>query len=88
VITQVWIGRTFVNEKWSADIGFGPYFILDLDTNSQLVEGSRERVAGIFSVTAAYAPVPNWAVRFSVSRVFADNSHDSDVLVLGAGYRF
>lgn len=88
VIAQVWLGRTFVNEKWSAGIGVGPYFILDVDTNSQLVEGSRERVAGIFSVTAAYAPVPNWAVRFSVSRVFADNSHDSDVLVLGAGYRF
>jgi hypothetical protein len=88
VIAQVWIGRTFVNEKWSAAIGFGPYFILDVDNNSQLVEDSRERLAGIFSVTAAYAPVPNWDVRFSVSRVFADNSHDSDVLVLGAGYRF
>ena len=46
------------------------------------------RLAGIFSVTTAYAVLPNWAVRLTVSRVFADNSYDTDVLVLGVAYRF
>ena len=87
VVAQVWVGRD-LDERVSAAIGIGPYVVLDIQQNPMLVEASRERLAGIFSVTTAYAPIPHWAVRFTWSRVFAEKSHDTDVLLLGAGYRF
>jgi hypothetical protein len=32
--------------------------------------------------------VPEWLMRLTWHRIFAERSHDSDVLVLGAGYHF
>jgi hypothetical protein len=88
VVTEFWAGREFLDQRVTAAIGVGPYLVADIRKNPQLVEASRERLAGILSLTFAYAPVPQWAMRFTWHRIFAERSHDSDVLVLGAGYRF
>ncbi len=88
MVAQFWVGRALLDERVTAAIGIGPYAVLDIKRNPLLVEASRERLAGVFSLTTAYAPVPQWAVRFTWSRVFAEKSHDSDVLLLGAAYRF
>jgi hypothetical protein len=68
-------------------VGIGPYVIFDIESNTP-DDGSGERLAGIFSVALSYAPSPRWPLRFTWSRVFAQDSHDTDVFLLGAGYRF
>jgi len=88
VITQFWIETSSPDRRTILSLGIGPYVLLDVSTNPAFVEDSRERLAGILSVSFSYSLVPNWAARFTASRVFADNSHDADVLVLGACYRF
>jgi len=88
VTAEFWAGHEFLDRRVTAAIGIGPYLVADIRRNPQLVEASRERLAGILSLTFAYAPVPQWALRWTWHRIFAERSHDSDVLVLGAGYRF
>ena len=88
VMAEFWAGHEFLDRRVTAAIGIGPYLVFDIRKNPELVEASRERLAGILSLTFAYAPVPQWAVRLAWHRIFAERSHDSDVLVLGAGYRF
>jgi hypothetical protein len=88
VMTEFWAGHEFLDRRVTAAIGIGPYLVVDIRKNPELVEASRERLAGILSLTFAYAPVPQWALRWAWHRIFAERSHDSDVLVLGAGYRF
>ena len=88
VTAQLWLGRTFFDQRVTGEIGIGPYYIFDIKSNPLLVDGSQERWAGIFSLSLSYAPVPRWPLRFTWSRVFAERSHDTDVILLGAGYRF
>lgn len=88
VMAEFWAGHEFLDRLVTAAIGIGPYLVFDIRKNPALVEASRERLAGILSLTFAYAPLPQWALRLAWHRIFAERSHDSDVLVLGAGYRF
>lgn len=88
VTTQFWVGRAMPDERVTMAIGIGPYVILDIRRNPRDVDEPRERLAGILSLTTAYAPTAHWAVRLTWSRVVAEKSHDTDVLLLGAGYRF
>jgi len=87
VVAEFWAGHEFLDRRITAAAGIGPYLVLDIRKNPLLVEASRERLAGILSLTFAYAPIPQWALRLTWHRIFAERSHDSDVLVLGAGYR-
>ena len=44
--------------------------------------------AGIFTMTASYRIGREWAARFSWSRVLSNYDRDTDLLLLGVGYRF
>jgi hypothetical protein len=88
VITEFWAGHEFLDRRVTVAAGIGPYLVADIRKNPQLVEASRERLAGILSLTSAYALTPQWVMRLTWHRIFAERSHDSDVLLLGAGYRF
>jgi hypothetical protein len=88
VMAEFWAGHEFLDRRVTAAIGIGPYLIFDIRKNPTLVEASRERLAGILSLTFAYAALPQWALRLAWHRIFAERSHDSDVVVLGTGYRF
>jgi hypothetical protein len=88
VVTEFWAGHEFLDRRVTAAVGIGPYLVADIQKNPLLVEASRERLTGILSLTFAYAPVPEWLMRLTWHRIFAERSHDSDVLVLGSGYRF
>jgi hypothetical protein len=88
VVGQLWLGRTLFDQRVTAEVGIGPYLAFDIESNALDVDDSRERLTGIFSLSMSYAPVPRWPVRFTWSRVFAEKSHDTDVFLLGVGYRF
>jgi hypothetical protein len=88
VVGQLWMGRALFDDRVTAEVGIGPYLIFDIQSNPLDVDNSRERLAGIFSLSMSYAPIPRWPLRFTWSRVFAEKSHDTDVFLLGAGYRF
>lgn len=88
VIGQFWMGRALFDDRVTAEVGIGPYVVFDIQSSPLDVDDSRERLTGIFSLSMSYAPVPRWPLRFTWSRVFAEKSHDTDVFLLGAGYRF
>ena len=88
VVTEFWAGYEFLDRRVTVAVGIGPYLVADIRQNPQLAEASRERLAGILSLTSSYAFMPQWVVRLTWHRIFAEQSHDSDVLTLGAGYRF
>jgi hypothetical protein len=88
VVGQLWLVGTLPDQRITAEVGIGPYVVFDIKSNPLLVDGSNERLTGIFSLSTSYAPIPRWPLRFTWSRVFAQKSHDTDVFLLGVGYRF
>ena len=91
IATQAWAMTDVGNERFRVGAGVGPYFLLGLRRHDQ--DGSRDandkdRLAGVASLTAAYAVSPAWDVRLLLNRVFAERSRDTDVVMLGVGYRY
>lgn len=80
---QAWLVRPFFNDHLTLGIGFGPYFARDHDDG-----GGVTRTLGLFTMSASYRLSPSWTTRFSWHRTVTTNSRDTDVMVLGLGYRF
>jgi hypothetical protein len=87
VVSELWLGRTFGEGRWTIGAGLGVDVIVDVYPGD-FAEGGRERLAGIFSLTTGYRVAPNWSTRATWHRVSADRPFDSDVFLLGIGYNF
>ena len=51
-------------------------------------EGGRLDIAGLFTVTAGYRISDRWFTRFNWNRVMSNDSRDTDIFLLGLGYRW
>ena len=69
-------------------IGFGPYLVIDKDHTPASGEGGGSNFSWIFTATAAYRLSRHWNARVSWNRINTDYNRDTDVLLLGAGYRY
>jgi hypothetical protein len=47
-----------------------------------------ERLSGIVTLTASYRFDPHWFARLSWNRIVTGYDRDTDVILLGGGYRF
>lgn len=82
---QVWLEDN-LTDRLSVGVGFGPYFV---HARQRHADGRRDPpVSGLISVTSAYAFTPDWTGRVVWNRVSTQDSSDSDVIMLGLGYRF
>jgi len=45
-------------------------------------------IAGLLTVTTSYRFFDHWFTRFNWNRVMSNDSRDSDVFLLGVGYRW
>ncbi len=82
---QLWLQED-LTRRFSAGVGLGPYFATRRLRRSDGQDSSR--VAALVSVTAAYAITPSWTGRLTWNRVGTNYDRDTDVVLLGMGYRF
>jgi hypothetical protein len=85
ILLELWAGRTFFNEKFELAIGAGPYFAF-AGGGSDSTSGSA--VLGMITPSFSYRFGDHWLGRFSWNRTFTNFDKDTDVFMLGVGYRF
>jgi hypothetical protein len=84
IVTQLWPTRAFFENRLALAAGFGIYAAIDQDRD----EGGDGTLAGLISVTGSYRFSEHYLVRATWYRTLTDYDHDTDILVLGLGYRF
>jgi hypothetical protein len=82
---QLWLQED-LTRRFSVGVGIGPYFPTKRLRQSDGQDSSG--VAALVSVTAAYAITPSWTGRLTWNRVGTSYDRDTDVVLLGLGYRF
>jgi hypothetical protein len=82
LLVQAWIEPSFQNERLTLGVGGGPYL-----ANDSRAEDSTQLGAAL-SLTASWRVTDSWVARATFHRVVSSNHRDSDVFLLGLGYRF
>ena len=82
-ITEIWAGRTFLNDRFGLEIGTGPYAAYDYHGEDNVTK--LDWLAGI---SGSIRFTEHWLVRGTWQRVTTGNDRDSDIFLVGAGYRF
>lgn len=83
--TQIWLVDSYVRRRVVLGLGAGLYTFFDRNPN----EGhSRVDVAGLVTLSAGYRFGDRWIARFSWNRTMTDDDRDTDIFVLGVGYRW
>lgn len=91
---QVWPVNTFFNHRIAVGLGLGAYVYIDnkhLGPSRQLAPGlsvNTPAVAPLISPTFAVRLSESWLVRLMMHRVVTNYNRDSDVFLVGAGYRW
>ena len=87
LITQLWLGRSFFNDRFSLGFGAGGYATLEYH-NTQANTDGHDFISGIVTMTTSYRFLPQWSVRISWNRIVTGYSADTDVILAGIGYHF
>jgi hypothetical protein len=91
---QLWPTNTFFDGRVTIGMGFGVYVYVDnkhLGTTRQLPVGgtfNTPAFAPLISPTFSYAFSDSWLARFTWHRVVTNYDRDSDVFLVGMGYRW
>lgn len=82
VIAQGWFEPSFYGDRFTLGLGYGAYFALDE------YHSDRRKVQGILSTTFSYHVSGGWLGRVTWHRIVSTYDRDSDIILLGVGYRF
>ena len=86
---QIWAVREFLaSDRLVLGIGIGPYYALDRYRTPLPGEGGQDRLSGIFTAMAGFRFGRHWDARLSWNRTITSYNRDTDIVMLGAGYRF
>jgi hypothetical protein len=94
VALQLWPVNTFFDESTSVGIGVGPYVFIDrnhpVSTGQTVNVGLKDpaAVAPLVSLTIARQLSDKWIVRVIWDRVVSNYNRDSDIFLVGLGYRW
>jgi hypothetical protein len=88
---QLWLNRAFLDDHLTLGVGFGAYLAID----KRKVVNSEQRgfdfASGVMSVTASVRDFgfnPDLSLRFVMNRIVTNYAKDTDIFLLGLGYRF
>lgn len=86
--TQFWLVDAYLNKKLAVGMGVGAYFYVD--RKHAPVEGQEPDgdFAPLLTPTISYRISDRWTARLNWNRVVSDYNKDSDVFLLGIGYRW
>jgi len=90
-LTQFWLVREFLNDHLSLGGGFGAYFAIDKRKGSSTGQGGSSLTSGVLSMTASVRDFgfnPDLSLRFIMNRIVTNYDKDTDIFLLGLGYRF
>jgi hypothetical protein len=84
VLAQLWLEPSFHRDRFTLGLGLGPYIAVD---------GYRRAkpdtfASAVITATMSYHFVRGWIGRVSWHRISSNYDRDSDIVLLGAGYRF
>jgi hypothetical protein len=93
IAAQLWAVNTFYDKSTSVGIGLGPYFYIDHkhpsnNSGSFLGRKNPAAIAPLVSLTLARQLGENWIARLVWDRVTSTYNRDSDIFLVGLGYRF
>lgn len=83
---QLWAVNTFSNERISVGAGLGPYIYLD--RKHPPGGDAPAAVAPLASLTMSVRLSEQWIVRMMFNRVASNYNRDSDIFLVGLGYRW
>ena len=82
VVAQAWFEPSFYGDRFTLGFGYGGYFAVDT------YHSDRHSVQGILSTTFSYHLAHGWLGRVTWHRIVSTYDRDSDIILLGLGYRF
>jgi len=86
--TQIWLVDAFLARRITLGFGAGLYSFVDREPPQDSGESERLDIAGLLTVTASYRFSDRWFTRFNWNRVMSNDSRDTDLFLLGLGYRW
>jgi hypothetical protein len=88
VATQLWFVNTFFKDRITFGGGLGPYVYLDHKHPTSVGSKNPAAVAPLASLTCSVRLSEHWIVRAVFDRVTSNYNRDSDIFLLGFGYRW
>ena len=82
VVAQAWFEPGFYGDRFTLGLGYGAYLAVDS------YHADRHEVQGILSTTFSYHLARGWLGRVTWHRIVSTYDRDSDIILLGLGYRF
>ena len=86
--TQIWLVDAFLDRRVTLGFGAGLYSFVDREPLPDTAENERLDIAGLVTVTTSYRFSDRWFTRFNWNRVMSNDSRDTDIFLLGLGYRW
>jgi len=83
-VAQLWLEPSFFGDRFSVGVGGGIYHAIDDYRGGR----ATHRASGIATVTTSYRVAGDWIGRFAWNRIITDYDRDTDIFMLGLGYRF
>jgi len=83
IAAQLWLRRSFFDERVSLGIGAGPYYAVAQHTS----DGEGTPVSLLYTMSAAYQLDRHWTARVEWHRVTSTHNKDCDVFLGGLRYR-
>lgn len=87
LVAEVWAVRAFFDDRFAVGVGGGTYLAVDQRRQPRPGESGKGTVAGIVSLRLACRKGP-WEVPLRWDRIVTGYNRDTDVFMLGLGYRF
>jgi hypothetical protein len=86
--SQIWIVDAFFARRITLGFGAGLYSIVGLEMPPDSGATRRLDIEGLVTVTTSYRFANHWFTRFHWNRVITNYDRDSDIFLLGIGYRW
>jgi len=87
IASQLWAAKSLMEERLKLGVGFGPYLVFD-DCRDEQGDRGRKAFAGLVTFTGSYRIDSRWLIRASWSRIITDYDRDTDLFLIGPGFRF
>ena len=86
--SQIWLVDAFLARRITLGFGVGLYSFFDREPLPDSPASSRLDIAGLLTITSSYRVSDRWFTRFNWNRVMSNDSRDTDIFLLGLGYRW
>jgi hypothetical protein len=84
ILAQLWLEPSFAHDRFTLGAGLGSYLAVD----AYRPDGHGRFNSGVVTLTASYHLDRRWSARFSWNRIVSHYDRDTDIILLGAAYRF